>query len=246
MSNYIIKIIDDKNVLHERAEEVTSALNIQSVLNIIHDIKETMIANKDIIALSAPQIGYNKRIFCIRFSNDDIRAFVNPMITKTEGLHLSQETNASLKGLEYIVPRSEKILAMYQTSLGTIEHNKFEGPVSAIFEQMTQLLDGILLSDIGFEIFDEFKTASDKDKELVIKHYLKDLQKATGKFDKIIEKDDIAKKIMMNSELCAAESRGEVEIVNIDADGNIVSRNKNNKEGSEESAQPVEQGTTNK
>ena len=39
-------------------------------LKIIADLKEVMDANPDLVALAAPQIGIDKRVFCIRFDND--------------------------------------------------------------------------------------------------------------------------------------------------------------------------------
>jgi peptide deformylase len=50
-------------------------------LEIIGKIKEAMEADSAILALAAPQIGIDSRIFCIRF-NDQIKTFINPIITK--------------------------------------------------------------------------------------------------------------------------------------------------------------------
>ena len=63
--------------------------------SIITKIKEVMEADETLIALSAPQIGINKRIFCLRF-NDQIKTFINPIITKKKGLNIVIETCASM------------------------------------------------------------------------------------------------------------------------------------------------------
>ena len=50
-------------------------------LEIINKIKEAMTADTTILALAAPQIGIDSRIFCIRF-DDQIKTFINPVVTK--------------------------------------------------------------------------------------------------------------------------------------------------------------------
>ena len=64
---------------------------------IINKIKEVMENDPTLLALAAPQIGINKRIFCLRFS-DQIKTFINPIITKKKGLNIVIETCASMPG----------------------------------------------------------------------------------------------------------------------------------------------------
>jgi peptide deformylase len=70
--------------------------------SIVYKIKEVMEANKNILALAAPQIGINKRIFCMKF-NDQIKTFINPIITKKKGLNIIVETCASMPGKEVVI-----------------------------------------------------------------------------------------------------------------------------------------------
>jgi peptide deformylase len=115
---------------------------------IIADIKEIMEANPEMITLSAPQIGYNKRIFCIRF-NDIIKTFIDPVITKKTGSTLVIETCSMMPGKEILIARPEEITVVYYTDDFKYEENKLVGPAAAIFDQQVQLLDCVFPSELG-------------------------------------------------------------------------------------------------
>lgn len=115
---------------------------------IISKIKEVMEQNKSILALSAPQIGVNKRIFCLRF-NDQIKTFINPIITKKKGLNIVIETCSSMPGKEIVIGRPEEITVVYYNDEFKYEDNKLVGVAASLFDQQAQLLDGVLPSDLG-------------------------------------------------------------------------------------------------
>jgi peptide deformylase len=115
---------------------------------IINKIKEAMGANPEIIALSAPQIGINKRIFCLRF-NDQIKTFINPIITKKKGLKIVIETCASMPGKEVVIGRPEEVTVVYYNDEFKYEDNKLIGVAASLFDQQAQLLDGVLPSELG-------------------------------------------------------------------------------------------------
>ena len=115
---------------------------------IINKIKEVMETNPELIALAAPQIGINKRIFCIRF-NDQIKTFINPIITKKKGLNIVIETCASLPGKEIVIGRPEEITVVYYNDDFNYEDNKLLGVGASLFDQQAQILDGILPSELG-------------------------------------------------------------------------------------------------
>ena len=115
---------------------------------IIADLKEIMEANPDMITLSAPQIGYNKRVFCIRF-NDSIKTFIDPVITKKTGNTLVIETCSMMPGKEILIARPEEITTVYYTDDFKYEENKLVGPAAAIFDQQVQLLDCVFPSELG-------------------------------------------------------------------------------------------------
>ena len=116
--------------------------------NIIDKIKEVMKCDKKLLALAAPQIGINKRIFCLRF-NDQIRTFINPIITKKKGLNIVVETCASLPGKEIVIGRPEEITVVYYNDSFKYEDNKLIGAAASIFDQQAQILDGVLPNELG-------------------------------------------------------------------------------------------------
>jgi len=117
-------------------------------LTIIKEIKEVMEADKNIIALAAPQIGIDSRIFCIRF-NDTIKTFVNPIVTKKANYIIRPETFISMPGKEILISRPEELTVVYYTDEFKYEENKLLGAAARIFDQHCQLLDGILPSELG-------------------------------------------------------------------------------------------------
>ena len=68
------ELITDLEILSKPARPLVFAtdkgIEKEEGLQIIADLKEFMDANPDLLALAAPQIGIDKRVFCIRFDND--------------------------------------------------------------------------------------------------------------------------------------------------------------------------------
>ena len=209
---YVLKIVTDKEKLSERAKEVNPDEPIKNVKSIISDLKRTILAHKHLVALCAPQLGYNKRIFCIRFKNNKIMTFVNPMITHTEGQHLSRETNASISS-EYILPRADSVVGMYQDEHGKISENKFEGMAAEMFEQMCQMLDGILISDFGLEVLKGFDKLTKEEKEEIFASYIDYLKQTGMKLDEHIESDKHLHDMKQAIEFMSSVAKGETEVV---------------------------------
>lgn len=145
-------IITDVEKLAQPAEPLTflteSGVQTEEGLEIIDKIKEVMENNSSILALSAPQIGINKRIFCLRF-NDQIKTFINPIITKKKGLNIAIETCPSLPGKEIVIGRPEEITVVYYNEDFKYEDNKLLGAAASMFDQQAQILDGVLPSELG-------------------------------------------------------------------------------------------------
>jgi len=117
-------------------------------LSIIAQLKEELNADEHLLALSAPQIGINARIFCIKF-NDVIKTFINPIITKKSGSIIAPETCASMPGKEIVINRPEEVTVVYYTDEFKYEDNKLLGPAARIFDQQAQLLDGVTPDELG-------------------------------------------------------------------------------------------------
>jgi len=115
---------------------------------IIKQLKEVLDTNKTIVAIAAPQIGINKRIFCMRF-NDQIKTFINPVVTKKLNYVIQPETFSSMPGKEILITRPEEITVVYYTDEFKYEENKLLGIAARVFDQHVQLLDGITPDALG-------------------------------------------------------------------------------------------------
>lgn len=227
MAKYVLAISKDLKKLSRRSDEVDILKDYKKIANIIRELKDTIRANKDLVALSAPQLGYFVRVFCINFNND-IRAFINPVITEAEGFKFVREKNPSIPDKEYIVPRNDVVYAVYQKPGGNPESNKFEGPAAEIFQHQVDMLDGVLISDFGLEILPEFDLATDEEKNLLLKEYTKFLKRKTKKMMAEVEKDPELKKIMDGAKFINALAKGEVEIEKIEKQSKSIEPEKMN------------------
>ena len=117
-------------------------------LEIINKIKEAMEADSTILALAAPQIGIDSRIFCIRF-DDQIKTFINPIVTKKSKYEIKPETFASMPGKEILITRPEELTVVYYTEEFKYEENKLLGAAARLFDQHCQLLDGVTPAELG-------------------------------------------------------------------------------------------------
>jgi peptide deformylase len=147
-----MEIIYDIDVLSVPSEPLTflteQGAKTEEGEEIVSKIKEVMEANTELLALAAPQIGINKRIFCLRF-NDQIKTFINPIITKKKGLNIVVETCASMPGKEIVIGRPEEITVVYYNDEFKYEDNKLIGVAASMFDQQAQILDGVLPSELG-------------------------------------------------------------------------------------------------
>lgn len=148
MENIIINL----ELLRQAAEPLKfisdEGINKDEGNEIIEKLLEVMNSDTSIIALAAPQIGIDKRIFGIRFS-DTIKIFIDPIILKKGNYRIAPETFASMPGKEILTNRPEELTVVYYTSEFKYEENKLLGPAARLFDQQAQLLDGILPDDLG-------------------------------------------------------------------------------------------------
>lgn len=138
---------------------------------IISKLKEVLEANPTLLAIAAPQIGINKRIFCLRF-NDQIKTFINPIITKKKGLNIVIETCASMPGKEIVIGRPEELTAVYYNEEFKYEDNKLLGIAASLFDQQAQILDGVLPYELGMisDVASDGKI-EDSDMEEIVNFY---------------------------------------------------------------------------
>jgi len=204
------KIITDLEKLSTRASE-TILQDEENLNQTIKWIKDILYADDNLVALAAPQIGVDSRLFCIKFSGGDIRTFINPMIKGKKGMHLSREKCISIPGKEFIIPRYDEIEVIYQTPTAKIEENVMKEAVGEVFQQMMHLLDGVLLSDLGLEVIEGWDEASEEEREEVIKVYLDGLKAANEGLKKEIEENKDTKALNDAIEFMKGVELGTVE-----------------------------------
>ena len=152
----------------------------------------------NLCSLSAPAIGYDKRIFCVDFKDSEIKTFINPILTQVKGLSLSKESCTSIPGKQFIRPRNTDLTIIYQRPLGQIETRQVTGMAAFVIQHEIDHLDGLLLSDIGLEVDADFDKATEEEREEIINMYLDSLDLKQKNLQKII--DDVRLKANNNSE----------------------------------------------
>ena len=109
----MVKKIDTTSVAYSsRAKEID--LNKDSnIEQISADLVDTIKTLEDRPYLCSNEIGYTERVMCLRFENDDIRVFVNPLIQDRDKLEFTREIDRnSTSKTEYILPRYKEMVLM--------------------------------------------------------------------------------------------------------------------------------------
>lgn len=205
------EIIKDESKLGLIADEIDLRKESKLAQKVIVELKETIREN-NLKGLSAPQIGYNVRIFCIRYGNNDIRTYCNPIIARVKGITLSREKCASLPDKQFIRVRHPEISVVFQDPLSKIVEQKLYGAAAVQFQHEQDHLDGLLLSDVALEIDEEFDKATDEERKQVIDAYIDSLDLREKEAKKEVEDNTELKEISDGIEFMTAVSKGEVKL----------------------------------
>ena len=202
----------DKNEieLSQRATEIDIKTENKLMREIISALKHTIELN-NIVSLSAPAIGYDKRIFCIKFDTE-IKTFINPVIIQSKGIQLSREICTSIPGKIFIRPRNNDITVIYQKPSGPSESRQLVGLSAIVFQHELDHLEGLLLSDIGLEIDDDFENASDEEREEVINYYLDSLDLKRKELEEEIQSNEELKQLSDGIKFMESVYKGETQI----------------------------------
>ena len=175
------EFITDVDKLSEPSVEVDLNTDRNKIKSIITQIKYLMQKN-NLVALSAPQIGEKVRVFCINFTSDrkgkkseSVYTFINPIITGIRGVTFSREQCINLQNKQFINVRNTELSMAYQGIDNKSFSQKFIGKTVSVIQQMVDFLDGILPSDMGLEIDDRFDSATDFEREELLKAYVDSL-----------------------------------------------------------------------
>lgn len=209
----ILTIDDNELKLSDRATEINYAVDNKLIREIVSSLKHTIEKN-NITALSAPAIGYEYRIFCIKF-NEEIKTFINPIIMDAKGLQLSREKCTSIPNKEFIIPRNNDLTVAYQRPTGKIETRQIVGLAALVFQHEMQHLDGILLSDLGLEIDSQWDEATDDERAEVLKEFLDSLDLYSSELEKEIQTDPELKQMSDAIDFMASVQTGETKLMGI-------------------------------
>jgi peptide deformylase len=192
-------------------------------LEIIGKIKEVMDADSTILALAAPQIGIDSRIFCIRF-DDQIKTFINPIVTKKSKYEIKPETFASMPGKEILITRPEELTVVYYTDDFKYEENKLLGAAARLFDQHCQLLDGVTPAELGLvsdvETDGSLADLSDEEIAQVTDIYKQFIKAKSAALQSEIEKDPELEKAYKQLKFTEKVITGDALIIESEEDAN--------------------------
>ena len=204
-------IVTDELQLSERAVEIDVRTQAAEMREIIKALKDTMRA-KGLSSLSAPAIGYNRRIFCIDFKDSEIKTFINPIIAQAKGMQLSVEKCVCIPDKEFMRPRNNDLMIIYQRPTGQIENRQIVGMSAIVFQHELDHLDGLLLSDVGIEIDEDFHNASEEEQQEVINAYLDALDIKKKEINTEIETNPELKQLSDGIDFMESVYKGETKI----------------------------------
>lgn len=195
-----------------RAEEIDTQKENKLVREIVSKIKRTMRKN-NLTSLSAPAVGYNKRIFCVDYSDNEIKTYINPVVSLREGIHLSREVCSSIPDKEYIIPRNNVINIYYQRPNGEVKIQEFKGLASNVLQHEIDHLEGITLDDMGLEIDKDFDEATDEERLEIVNMYLDSLDIMLKDVKEDIENNEELKVISDRLNFTEAVASGKVKLM---------------------------------
>ena len=204
-------IVTDELQLSERAVEIDVRTQATEMREIIKALKDTM-REKGLSSLSAPAIGYNRRIFCIDFKDSEIKTFINPIIAQAKGMQLSIEKCVCIPDKEFMRPRNNDLMIIYQRPTGQIENRQIVGMSAIVFQHELDHLDGLLLSDVGIEIDEDFHNATEEEQQEVINAYLDALDIKKKEIDTEINTNPELKQLSNGIDFMESVYKGETKI----------------------------------
>lgn len=223
----MVEIIKDIEALKEPAKPLEfltdQGTEKEEGLEIIGKLKEVLDADSTILALSAPQIGINARIFCIRFA-DQVKTFINPIVTKKGKYEIKPETFVSMPGKEILITRPEELTVVYYTEEFKYEENKLLGAAARLFDQHCQLLDGVVPAELGLvsdvEADGSLADLSDEEIAQITEIYKQFIKAKSAALKTEIEKDPDLEKAYKQLKFTEKVITGEALIIESEEDAN--------------------------
>ena len=131
---------DDLRKVSREVKQITP-----HILTLLDDMKETL-EIEDGGGLAAPQIGVLRRIAVVSF-DDKYYELINPKILEESGEVIGEEGCLSIPDVWGLVPRPERIKAVYTDRAGETREIEATGMLARVFCHEIDHLDGILFVD---------------------------------------------------------------------------------------------------
>ena len=126
-------------------EKVTAEIR-----QLAEDMAETMYAAPG-VGLAAPQVGVGLRIFVIDIADEDepsdLRTFINPEITKTDGSQMWNEGCLSFPGVSEEIKRAERVVVRALDAKGKPFELEADGLLAVAIQHENDHLNGVLMID---------------------------------------------------------------------------------------------------
>lgn len=181
-------IITDYEKLSDWCVEIDVKKEGKLCQEIVLALKATMRKN-NLETLTAPQIGYNRRVMCMKFGKSDYRTFINPMTENNSNITMSRETCSSIPDTRYIIPRFNKVKFFYTTPMGDVQGCNLVGRAAHLYQHCLDHLNGMIVSDVGLQIDDDFDNATEEEKQEILRMYMESLDLRQKELNKMIEED---------------------------------------------------------
>lgn len=149
---------DGHPALSARSEEIpVDQITSSEIQKVIADLKITMAGEPDGVAIAAPQIGINKRIFAVKglvFGADQPdMAFINPVIVnKSKKKHIQDEGCLSVRYTYGAVPRHTNVTIQAYLEDGSKIERGAGGLLAHVFQHEVDHLDGVLFTKKAIEL----------------------------------------------------------------------------------------------
>lgn len=167
-SFYMREIVQKENpILREVAKPVpVSEIASDKIQRILSDMKEAMASQKDGIAIAAPQIGENMRIFVVSGillkkadrlfkGNDSDMVFINPeLIKSSKEKKEAEEGCLSIRWFYGKVNRRARVTIRAFNEKGEAIERGASGVLAQIFQHEIDHLNGILFTDKTDEVWE--------------------------------------------------------------------------------------------
>lgn len=131
-----------------------------ALLKLVEDMRAALATREDGIAIAAPQIGVEKRVFVLApraadlFTGEAAMVFVNPeILRRSRDRKLVEEGCLSVPGLYGKIRRSSRAVIRAQDEFGAEFAVEGSGLLAQIFQHETDHLDGHLFIDAASETY---------------------------------------------------------------------------------------------